>query len=77
MNSAVYSNILINFLVPFGQEAFDNQYFLHQDNSPIHNSVECMEVIEREQIKVVLLLRISLISLCIFLLIDLNEIYTR
>ena len=51
MDSDVYMEIVDNVLIPFGLEKYDGEFFLHQDNSPVHRSDQCKAQIEEKKIR--------------------------
>jgi hypothetical protein len=51
MDSDTYMEIIEDLLIPFGDEMLGGYYFLHQDNSPIHTSAECVAQMIRERIR--------------------------
>ena len=52
MNSDVYQEILASHLEPFVKDNFaaNENFFLHQDNSPIHKSAECVDYLLENEI---------------------------
>jgi hypothetical protein len=52
MDSEVYMKLIEIDLAPFIRNVYHNtRCFLHQDNSPVHKSVDCVQKLEDEKIR--------------------------
>ena len=50
MTQFIYSQILYETLLPFAHSHFGTDFVLHQDNSPIHTSKLCENLLKEEEV---------------------------